>query len=323
MSQKLRLTFISFGLNNKALIITIFLVIVFAITSPVFLTTHNILNVLRQISISAIVAAGFTLVLAGGEIDLSVGGMIGIIGILVAKSMDDLHLPIYIAIIIGLLVGASCGLFNGIIINKFSLPPFIVTLSTGLVFRGIVYVITSMTPVAPLPEAFNFIGQGYLLYIPLPVYILVFVTLIIYIIANHTAFGRHVIAMGGSKQAARLSGVRIEITRLLLYILVGICCAVAAIVLTGRTASGQVNAGFNMELDMIAAVVIGGTSLTGGNANVIGSIFGVLLIGLVSNGLNLLGVDPNWQVIAKGLLILIAIILDAATSGILRRILKR
>ncbi len=297
-------------LANKTIIIAIIIFIALSIASPYFLTSANLFNVLRQIVVNAVVALGFTLVLGMGEIDLSVGGMLGLIGVIVGKLMIDLGLPIYIAIICGLLSGVLFGMMNASLISTFSLPPFIVTLATASLFRGSLYIITNMVPVFMLPKNFVFIGQGHIGPIPVQVYILLFVLVVVYIVANRTKFGRYAIAMGANREASRISGINIKRVRLGVYALVGLCVAIASVIQTARSASAQTSAGLYMELDIIAAVVIGGTALYGGSINIIGTLFGVLIIGMVNNGLNLLGINPHFQIIAKGLIILFALILD-------------
>ena len=258
-------------LANKTIIIAIIIFIALSIASPYFLTSANLFNVLRQIVVNAVVALGFTLVLGMGEIDLSVGGMLGLIGVIVGKLMIDLGLPIYIAIICGLLSGVLFGMMNASLISTFSLPPFIVTLATASLFRGSLYIITNMVPVFMLPKNFVFIGQGHIGPIPVQVYILLFVLVVVYIVANRTKFGRYAIAMGANREASRISGINIKRVRLGVYALVGLCVAIASVIQTARSASAQTSAGLYMELDIIAAVVIGGTALYGGSINIIGT----------------------------------------------------
>jgi len=240
-----------------------------------------------------------------------------------AMLMRYANVPVPIAILCGLVVGIGCGALNALVISAFKLPPFVVTLATQSLFRGLIYITTKMTPVTRLPEAFIFIGQGYIFGIPVPVYLMVIMIIIMYIVANRTMFGRYVIAVGGNPEASKASGISIFKTRLGIFINMGICATVAAVILTARTASAQVNAGVNSELDAIAAVVIGGTSMVGGNTNIIGTVFGAIVIGLTSNGLNLLGVETNYQIIAKGLLILFALILDSMTAKFYANLRKK
>ncbi len=309
--------------SNKSFIMVILMIVAISLLSPVFLTSANILNVLRQISINAIVALGFTFVIGSGEIDLSVGAVIGFIGVIMAILMRYAHFPVVFAILGGFIVGVLSGMLNASIISLFTLPAFVVTLATQSLFRGLIFIVTDMTPITQLPEGFTNIGAGYIGPIPIPVYILALMIILMFIISKRTMFGRYVIAVGGNKEAARASGISVLKTRFGIYLNMGICTTVAAIILTGRTASAQVNAGTSMELDAIASVVIGGTSLYGGNTNIIGTVFGAIIIGLTSNGLNLLGVDTNYQIIAKGALILLALILDSVSTKFYANIRKK
>lgn len=310
-------------LSNKAVLFAIILIVALSFASPAFLSLGNVLDVLRQISVMAIVALAFTMVLAGAEIDLSVGSIVGLVGIVMGKLMSDLGMPPYAAIIMGIFVGALCGALNATLINVFALPAFIVTLATASLFRGLIYISTNMVPVSTIPPAFMYIGQGRIYGIPIPVIIMFVVAIVIFVIANRSVFGRHVLAVGANAEAARMAGISVKRVRYGIYILSGICCAIAAVILTGRTASAQIAAGVNMEMDVIAAVVIGGTPLFGGRANVFGTLVGCLIIGLISNGLNLLGVNSNFQIISKGLLILIALMVDVGSTRFYAGLAKR
>jgi ribose/xylose/arabinose/galactoside ABC-type transport system permease subunit len=310
-------------LSNKAFLMVIILFFILTFFSDVFLTSRNLLNVSRQICVNTIVALGFTFIIGAGEIDLSVGSAAGFIGVIMALLMRDYNVPVPLAIFCGLLIGLGSGALNALVISAFKLPPFVVTLATQSLYRGLIYIFTKMTPITRLPESFIFLGQGYILGIPVPVYLMVIMIFIIYILANKTIFGRYVIAVGGNQAAARASGISIVKTRFSIFMLVGVCVTIASVILTARTASAQVNAGVNMELDIIASVVIGGTAMVGGNTNVLGTVFGAIVIGLTSNGLNLLGVETNYQVIAKGLLILLALILDSVSAQFYAQLRKK
>jgi ribose/xylose/arabinose/galactoside ABC-type transport system permease subunit len=209
---------------------------------------------------------------------------------------------------------------NASLVSVFELPCFIVTLATSNVFRGVAYVFTKNVPISGLNEEFVQIGQGYLGPIPIPIYIMVASLLLMWVILNRTKFGRQAIAMGGNSEAARVSGIRITKIRLYCFMLLGVYTGLAAIIQTARSASAQLSAGSDLSMDAIAAVVIGGTSMKGGNANVVGSLVGCLIVGIVSNGLNLLHVDANWQIAAKGLLILTAVVLDVVTTRLYSKI---
>ncbi|MFA5015401.1 MAG: ABC transporter permease [Actinomycetota bacterium] len=299
--------------DNKAFFIALLLAIVLASMTPLFFTTTNLFNVFRQITTMTILSVGFTIVLGSREIDLSVGALLGLVGVVLGKMLVA-GLPIWLAILLALLFGTVCGVISGGLITMFQIPAFIVTLAMAQVYRGTNYLITGMAPIAKLSKDFAKIGQGYWGPIPIPVFILVFVVLVVYIIVNKTLFGRHAIAKGGNIEAARFAGINVGRVRIGVYAIAAACASIAGVVMTARAASAQIGAGQGMEMDAITAVVIGGTPVYGGNANVIGTLFGCLIVGIVNNGLNLMGVDSNWQVVAKGLLILIAVMTDTFST---------
>ncbi len=298
---------LKFLTDNKIIIVAVAMAVILSFLSPVFLTSKNILNILRQVSVGIIIGVGFTVVLGAGQIDLSIGSQLGLCGIIMAKLMVNHFNPVF-AVVIGLLFCVVFGSLNATLISVFKIPPFIVTMATSNVFLGTGYLITKMKPVIGLSESFIGIGQDSLAGIPVPIYIMILVVIIIFIVVKYTSFGRYAIAVGGNEEAARVSGVRVDRVRLGCYVVLSLCGGVAAIIQTARSASAQVAAGQGFEMDAVAAVVMGGTLLNGGNANVIGTVFGAIIVGMVNNGLNLLGVDSSWQVVAKGLLILVAVI---------------
>ncbi len=304
--------------RNKVFIILLMLVIALSIYKPVFYSTTNLMNVLRQVTVNAIVAVGFTFVLAIGMIDLSVGSQVGIIGIMIG-SLLIAGVPIAIACILAVIAGVLLGLLNATIISKFNLQPFIVTLGMSSILRGAGYVWTHMEAIYGFDDSFNNLGKGFLLGIPIPVYVLTIIVIAAFFFIERTTVGRHIIAVGGNPEAARVCGINVIAIRGIVFGIMGACAGIASVLQTARSASAQVTAGNNMEMDAIAAVVIGGTSMMGGNANIMGTLAGCLLVGVVSNGLNLMAVDSNWQVIAKGALILFAVILDSVSTSILKK----
>lgn len=310
-------------LENKALILTVLLGVILAFaTQGTFLTLTNILNVIRQNSIMAIMSIGFTAILASGFFDMSIGYMLGTLGILNALLAKIEGMPLVLAILLTLLLGTLFGFINSFLIDRFVLPPFIVTLSTGQIFRGATYLMCDGTPISGLPSGMITLGQGFIMGIPIPIYVMVAVAALMAVMMNSTCTGRHIIAVGGNREASRVSGINVLSVQHVVYMLMGVCVAVAAVLMNGRTASAQPTAGIGMEMDAIAAVVIGGTPLSGGYGNVIGSVFGCLIVGLINNGLNLLNVSSYWQWISKGLVILFAMILDMQTTKILNKIGK-
>lgn len=293
----------------QALIILVVLVIALAVMTPLFLTGANIINVLRQVCVSAIMAVGFAGLLGSGHMDLSVGSILGITGILIAKLMVGTGLPLWLILLIGLAFGTLAGALNAVLIN-FGFPFFVATLATQQIWRGLCYITTDMVAVTNLPDEFVFIGQGTIYGIPVSVFIMLVMVILVWFIINRTVYGRYILALGGNEQATRVCGINTKVIRIMAFGLMGFCVSVAAIVTTGRAASAQISAGLNMEMDAIAAVVIGGTPMSGGSANIIGALIGCLIVGVLNNGLNLMKVDANWQTVAKGFLILFAIVLD-------------
>jgi len=287
--------------------------IIISFLSDRFMTGSNMFNVLRQTSINAIMAVGMTFVILTGGIDLSVGATFAFSGAVAAYLVGTGQNPI-VALVIALLVGMSIGIANGVIISKGRLQPFIVTLATMTIFRGATLVFTDGKPISTGYEAnaefFSSIGNGYLFGIPNPILIMIVVVGLAYIILKHTTIGRYVFATGGNEDATKLSGVNVHRVKLFVYGVSGMMAALAGIIITARLSSAQPTAGTGYELDAIAAVVLGGTSLSGGIGSVLGTIVGALIIGILNNALNLLNVSPYFQLLAKGFVILIAVLLD-------------
>ncbi len=279
--------------------------------SPVFLTSSNILNVLRQVSTNANIALGMTLVILTGGIDLSVGAVVAIAGTMAAGFIALSGLPVSIALAMGLLVGIAIGFINGFIIAKTGMPPFIVTMAMTTMARGTVYVYTGGLPVRTLDPIFNEVGSGYLGPIPFPVIYTAVLYIGVMIVLYRTKLGRHIYAVGGNREAARFSGISITRVEIAVYTIIGFLSAISGIVLCARMYSGQPTIGAGFELDAIAAVVLGGTSFTGGVGTIGGTIIGVLVIGVLNNGLNILGVSSFWQLIVKGAVILLAVYIDS------------
>lgn len=306
-------------MNNKVLVLVLLIGLALSFMSEYFLTVTNIVNLIRQVCGSVVVSLGLTMVIASGNIDLSIGSIIGIVGILSAMIANK-GVPFIVVLASAIVIGALLGILNAEIVNIFRINSFITTLAMASVYEGTVYLITNNRSITKIPEAYVFVGQGKCFGIPLPIIIMVFVIIVIYILMNKTVFGRRILAVGGNRDAAKVCGTSIEKTTRSAFMGAGICAGVAALIITGRAASAQITAGSGMEMDAIAAAVIGGTSMAGGNANVLGTVFGCLLVGLIANGLNLLGVNSNWQTVVKGLLILIAVILDVQSTILIERV---
>jgi ribose/xylose/arabinose/galactoside ABC-type transport system permease subunit len=288
----------------------ILMCIILSISSSAFLTVNNILNVLRQISINGIIAIGMTFVIITGGIDLSVGSIIGLAAVVAASFAHPGDYPVVVPIVIGLLVGLLCGGINGILISRWRVAPFIVTLGMMTAARGMTMVYTNGRPVINLSDGYNYVGGGYIAGLPLPVIILIIVALIGIFILNYTKFGRHVFAVGGNEHSANVSGVRTKSVKVAVYCIVGMAAGLAGIVVSSRVMAGSPVLGTGYELDAIAAVVIGGTSLFGGVGSIVGTLIGVLIIGTMNNGLDLLNVSSYYQQIVKGVIIVLAVLLD-------------
>ncbi|MBD5551133.1 MAG: ABC transporter permease [Lachnospiraceae bacterium] len=309
-------------MDNKALVILIIFVGIVCCLTNDFFSSRNLTNILRQICTSCTLSLGFTLVLSSGMIDLSVGYMLGMIGISTAMmAVSGVSAPI--VILAALVIGGVCGFLNAFITSTFNLAPFIVTLAMGMIYQGINLLLCHAKSIAGLPDWYLFFGTGKILGIPFPVIVMLALVAIMAVVVQRTRFGRYALAVGGNKKAARVCGIPTRKIMYSVYIITGVCVGMSALLLTGRTASAQTTAGAGMELDAVAAVVIGGTPMEGGKANVFGTLIGCLLIQVISNSLNLLGVDSNWQKIAKGLVIIVAIILDQQGSRLLDKIRVR
>ena len=293
----------------KSLIGLVLLCIIITFVTPSFLTLANISNVFTQVSVNAIIAIGMTFVILTGGIDLSVGSTLAISGALGASIIKSTG-NIFLAIIVASIVGIVIGLVNGILIAKGKLQAFIVTLATMTIFRGATLVFTNGTPISKLPEKFLEIGNGKLGFIPVPVIITIIIAIISIYALSQTRFGRYLYALGGNEESAKLSGINTDKIKVMTYVISGFVASIAGVIITSRIGSASPNAGTGFELDAIAAVVIGGTSLSGGEGKISGTIVGALIIGVLNNGLNLMNVSPFYQSIVKGLVILIAVLLD-------------
>lgn len=304
----------------QSIIALLVLCIVLTFMSDKFLTPENGWNIMRQISVNVCISIGMTLVILTRGIDLSVGSILAFSGAVAAGllkyGIDVPSLNLFIgftvfgAILAGLFVGGGLGVFNGWMITKFNVPPFVATLAMLTIARGATMLWTGGFPITGLGANFAFIGTGWFLGIPMPVWITAVLVILAVIVTNKTKFGRYVYAIGGNESAARLSGLPITKIKIWVYTIAGILAAVGGIILTSRLDSAQPNAGFSYELDSIAAVVIGGTSLSGGRGSILGTVQGALIIGVLNSGLVLLNVSPFWQQIIKGFVILLAVILD-------------
>ena len=284
--------------------------IVISIFSPYFLTTNNLMGVFRSFSLVGIMSIGMMLVIITGGIDLSVGSVMGLSSLMTALAFQHGWGPLP-AVLAGLCAGLIVGAFNGVLITWIQLPPFIATLGTLSIGRGLMYIITKGVPLTPdVPDSFTFIGQGYFRFVPVPVVIMLLLTVCFSILMRRTRFGRHVYATGGNEVAARLSGVRTHRVKFTVYALSGLIAALAGVVSFSRFVSAEPASGFGAELDVIAAAAIGGASLSGGVGSVEGAIIGAALAGIITNGVVLLNIDTYAQQAITGCVILIAVSID-------------
>ena len=297
-------------LKNYGIILAFIIICVaLAILSPVFLTRNNILNVIRQTSIYGIMAVGMTFVILTGGIDLSVGSVLALSGAICAGLLKG-GSSMFVAIIAAIGVGVACGFVNGMFVTKARIPPFVVTLGMTNIARGLTLIYTNGYPVSGFSPAFREIGGGYVVGIPIPIIIFLAIVLIAYVVLSQTKLGRYTYAIGGNEETVKLSGVNSSNYKTLVYVISGLTCAVSALILTARLNSAEPIAGIGYETDVIAAVCIGGASMSGGRGSVWGSLLGALLIGVLNNGMNLLGVSPYFQQVVKGLIIICAVWLD-------------
>ncbi|OQX57285.1 MAG: ribose ABC transporter permease [Thermotoga sp. 4484_232] len=294
--------------KNPALVGLLGLYAVLSILSDRFLTISNQINILRQVSIQAIIAFGMTVVIISGGIDLSVGSVFAFSAVVMASIIKGGS--VFLGILAALLIGTLFGLFNGVLVAKGRMQPFIATLATMAIARSFTLVYTNGMPITGFSKAFRFIGRGEILKIPVPVLIMLGVLMFTWYLLRKTKLGLYAYSIGGNEEATRLSGVKVDFYKMMFYVISGVFSAISAIILTARLNSAQPIFGQGYELDAIAAAVLGGASLSGGTGSVIGTFFGALMMGIINNGLNLLNVSPFYQQAVKGIVILLAVLLE-------------
>ena len=302
--------FKKFGL----LFVVLIIMVIMSLVSPVFLTSTNLLNVLRQVSIYGIMATGMTFVIMLGGIDLSVGSIIAVSGVISGSIIVADPNAVLFAVVAAVAGSAVFGLFNGFFVAQFRMPAFVATLATMTIARGFSLVYANGRPYILTSEPFKVIGQGYVLGIPIPVIILLVIVILMYILLHKTTFGRYTYAIGGNENAAVMSGVKVKRVKLIVHTLNSALAGVAGVILASRINSGQPAVGVSYEMDVIAGVVIGGTSLAGGSGTMLGTVLGIVIIGLLKNSLTLLNVSSYWQQIVQGTIILAAVLLDILTK---------
>ncbi|HEX8059903.1 MAG TPA: ribose ABC transporter permease [Cyclobacteriaceae bacterium] len=308
----------------QSLVALVVLCIIISLLSDKFLTTTNVWNVMRQISVNVCISVGMTLVIIAGGIDLSVGSVLALCGAIAAGLLKNgiespssnlfIGFTVLGTIVSGLLAGSLLGAFNGLFITRFKVPPFVATLAMLTIARGLTMLWTGGFPISGLGETFAWIGTGWFIGIPVPVWISAIIVAIAIVITNKTKLGRYIYAIGGNESAATLSGIDVKKVKLTVYTIAGWLAAAGGLLVTSRLDAAQPNAGTGYELDSIAAVVIGGTSLSGGRGSIGGTVLGAIIIGVLNNGLVLLNVSPFWQQVLKGSVILAAVIIDKAKA---------
>ena len=306
----------NFNLGKYGLLLALILLCTtLAIITPKFLTVPNLMIIVTQVTINALLAFGVTFVIITGGIDLSLGSIVAVTSVVTATFARADTYPLVVPLGLGLLVGLAFGAFNGLVITKGKVPPFIVTLGTMTIGRGLALILSKGRPISNLSDAFNYIGGGNLFGIPLPIVILVIVFIICTLLLKKTIIGRYVYAVGGNELAARASGISVNRVKMFVYTLGGGLAALGGIILTSRISTGQPNVGVGFELSAIAAAIIGGTSTSGGVGSITGTLLGALLIGVISNSLDLLNVTSYYQLVVMGLIIIGAVLLDSLNKN--------
>ena len=295
----------------SSMLILVVLMVFFSLMSERFLTWSNMQNVTRSTSSVIIVGSAVTLVMIARGLDLSVGSVLAAAGV-VSAAVAVSGVNLWVAYILGILIGTSFGLLNAVLVVGFKVTPIIATLGTLNIARGMAYLITPSAILVGLPDNWSDVGTQSIRGIPVPVIIAIFVALFFGWLLGRTVFGRHVYAIGGNEETARLSGVNIGRVLFLVYLMAGAATGLAAIVLTSRLGSGDPNIGVGFEFQVIVAVILGGTSLAGGEGRIAGTVIGAMIVGFLGNGLNLIGVEPFWQYVAQGVALIAAVILDRA-----------
>jgi len=297
----------------SVLLMLIAVAIYLAIASDYFLSPRNLLNVGRQASVVAIVALGQALVIIARGIDLSVGSVIGLSAVVAAITIRDTGYE-SVGLAAGLLTGVACGVINGVLYTRFKINPFIATLGVLSIGRGLALLMTGGIPV-PIGGLAEFVGAGRLLGIPVSFLLMIVLAIVVHVFVTYTVIGREIYAIGDNPKAARLAGVNIKATRLVVFTICGLLAGLGGLILSGNLASADPNLGIGYELDVIAAVILGGTALSGGRGSIIGVVIGALLMALLNNAFVLLGIAAYWQVVTKGLVIILAVGIDGLTRG--------
>ena len=312
--KSLKNSFVTFGKNLKnclgILIGLLVMCVAMMLMTSKFATMNNFFNVVRQITINIFLACGMTQVILLGGIDLSVGSVIAVSGCISAGMCTWMKLPVPVGILIGILCGVAIGLVNGLIASRTTIPPFIITLATMNIGRGIARIYTGAKTIAVLDPAYTYFGTGKVAGIPIQMFLIVIVVALTSFILNKTRLGRHIYFTGDNEQSAKYAGINVRGVRLFVFIFSGLMASIAGILSTARTFAATMDMGTSAEMDAIAAVVLGGTSMSGGRGTLMGTVIGAIIIGVLSNGMNLLGINTSWQYVVQGIVILIAVFVD-------------
>lgn len=292
--------------------VIIALIIIFTLLNPVFLSVYNFMNIVRKIAMVGIISVGFTFVLIGGGLDLSVGAQIAFMNVCVATMITNWGFSPIISVVVGLLLTTLIGLFNGYVISKTSIPPLIATLAMQTILRGAGYLISGGYPIYGIPDGIKYLGQGYLFgVIPVPGLILIVIVLLGAFLLNKTYLGRHFYALGSNAEATRLAGINIHLTRTVTYAMLGLLTGLAGLIMLGRVGSAQPNIATNYEMNALTACVIGGVSINGGKGTVFGALLGAIVIGILNNGMSLAGANEYWQMVITGAVLLTVVLFDS------------
>ena len=298
------------------IIVLIVLIAVFSFLSPAFATFNNAMNVVRQISMMGIVTVGFTFVLLGGGLDLSVGSQMAVMNVVMAMMIRDLAMNPVLAILIGIAMTTAIGWFNGFAISKTGIPPLIATLAMQTALRGLSFILSKGRPVYGIPDSIKFIGQGYVFGV-IPILGLILAAAIVFgiVLLNKTYLGRHFYALGSNPEATRLSGINIHFTRTMTYTLNGFLTGIAALVMVTRVGSGQPNAADGFEMNVLTAAVLGGVSINGGKGSIAGAMVGAVIIGVLNNGMSICGANDYWQKVITGIVLFVVVVFDSLSQA--------
>lgn len=291
-------------------VILIIIFVFFAICTDSFLSPKNLFNIGRQVSMIGICAVGMTMVLLTGGIDISVGSIIALVGVVCAKLTVEGNIPFYLSAVLAILVGTLCGLIVGFMVMKFDVSPLIATLAMQTIARGLAFILTGGIPVYGLPDSARFVGQGYIAGVPTPLILMVVIFAVGFWLLEKTRFGRHVYAIGGNEEVSRLSGINVPLRKMQIYSLSGLFASIAGIIMLSRINSGQPAVSEGFEMDVITGAVLGGVSVAGGEGRILNVVAGVLVMGILSNGMVLLNLDEYWQWVVKGIVLFVAVAFD-------------